>query len=215
MPELANVANSATQTVLRLGVFGGAFDPPHVMHLALVEAAIKQLELDQIRVVPTGKAWHKTRQLESVAHRLAMARLAFCDVPQVVVDDRETRRTGPSYTVDTLRELKTEFPLAQLFLIIGEDQALAFKSWHAWQEVAESAIIYVAGRACPSGVVAIISSKIGDNPVFEALQVAANAVSATEIRERAAKGENLAPLVGAGVARYIADHQLYQSLPSS
>ncbi len=211
MPEVAKVANSAAQAVRRLGVFGGAFDPPHVMHLALVEAAIHQLELDQILVVPTGQAWHKIRQLESVEHRLAMAKLAFCDVPKVVVDDRETRRTGPSYTVDTLRELKIEYPLAQLFLIIGEDQARAFRSWHEWQAVSESAIIYVAGRACPSGVVATISSKIGDNLHFQALQLPANAVSATEIRQLAAQREDLAALVGGRVARYIAQYHLYQT----
>jgi nicotinate-nucleotide adenylyltransferase len=215
MPDLVQPATSAAQPVLRLGVFGGAFDPPHLMHLALVQAAIDQLELDQIRVLPTGQAWHKTRQLESAEHRLAMARLAFGAVAKVVVDDREMRRTGPSYTVDTLRELKNEFPLAKLFLIIGEDQARAFKRWHAWQEVSQSAIIYVAGRACLSGVVAIISSKIGDNPEFESLQVTANAVSATEIRERAANGENLAPLAGQRVARYIAEHLLYQTLPTT
>ena len=86
--------STVQQQPIRLGVFGGAFDPPHRAHLALVHAALAQFGLDELRVLPTGQAWHKARPLSAAAHRVAMARLTFEHMPQVVVDDRETRREG-------------------------------------------------------------------------------------------------------------------------
>jgi nicotinate-nucleotide adenylyltransferase len=109
----------------RLGVFGGAFDPPHVAHVALAQAAVEQLRLDQLRIFPTGQAWHRSGPLTAPEHRLALAQLAFGELPRTVIDDRELRRPGPTYTIDTLRELKAEQPAAQLFLVMGEDQAVA------------------------------------------------------------------------------------------
>ena len=120
----------------RLGLFGGAFDPPHAAHAALAAVAIGQLGLDELRILPTGQAWHKARGLTPASHRVAMARLAFAGLPQAVLDEREIRREGPSYTVDTLREIAAETPGAALFLVIGADQALAFDRWRAPDEIA-------------------------------------------------------------------------------
>ena len=120
----------ATGPLWRIGVFGGAFDPPHIAHVALARAALAQLQLDQLRIVPTGQAWHKSRTLTPAVHRLEMASLAFAELDRVVVDPRETLRSGPSYTVDTLLELRTEYPQAQLFLLLGQDQAQVLGSWH-------------------------------------------------------------------------------------
>ena len=78
----------------RIGVFGGAFDPPHNAHIALARAAIEQFALGALHIVPTGQAWHKARALSASSHRLAMARLAFEDIPRIVVDERELQRTG-------------------------------------------------------------------------------------------------------------------------
>ena len=91
-----------TSPAPRIGIFGSAFDPPHNAHVALALAALAQLALDHLLVFPTGQAWHKTRPLSGAAHRLAMARLAFDGMERVSVDDRELRRTGPTYTFDTL-----------------------------------------------------------------------------------------------------------------
>ena len=113
----------------RLGMFGGAFDPPHMAHRVLAQAAVDQLRLDELRVFPTGQAWHKERTLTPAQHRLAMAQLAFEDLPKVVVDARELQRAGATYTIDTLRELSAEHPGAELFLVMGEDQAAAFTTW--------------------------------------------------------------------------------------
>jgi cytidyltransferase-like protein len=134
------------EALARVGMFGGAFDPPHRAHVALARAAIEQLKLDRLCVMPTGQAWHKDRTLTSAEHRLALTRLAFDGVPNVEVDDRELRRAGPTYSVDTLRELHDEHPVAQLYLLMGDDQAAGFTHWMAWQEIARMAVLCVAGR---------------------------------------------------------------------
>jgi nicotinate-nucleotide adenylyltransferase len=193
----------------RVGVFGGAFDPPHLAHVALARAAVLQLGLDQLRVLPTGQAWHKSRVLSDAAHRLAMAREAFGEVPRAVVDDRELRRSGPTYTVDTLRELRREIPDATLLLVIGADQAEALQGWHESAEILRLATIAVAARARPDP----------DAPPFDVTRLPAAAwtavelppmpVSATQIRSRVAAGQGIDQLVPGGVARYIARHHLY------
>ena len=198
-----------TTALRRLGVFGGAFDPPHLAHVALARVAIEQLELDALWVIPTGQAWHKTRTLSPVEHRLNMAKLAFSSDSKVFVDDRETRRAGPTYTIDTLNALKAEKPLADLFLVIGADQARSLTTWHRWQEVMQSATICVAGRdnsSLPDGEFAPSNALEGG---FLRLRMPLNPISATAIRARVANAEPIAALVGEPVARYIAQHHLY------
>jgi nicotinate-nucleotide adenylyltransferase len=197
----------------RIGVFGGAFDPPHNAHLALVRAALAQLRLDSLRVFPTGEAWHKARTLSPAEHRLAMARLAFGDCPGVVVDDRELRRPGPTYTIDTLTELQAEFPDAQLVLLLGGDQAQALMRWHRWADILRIAIISVAVRA---GSTAGATDPQARQPVsgpaggrFEYLTLPAMPHSATDIRTRVAAGLGIDHLVPVPVARYIDQHHLY------
>jgi nicotinate-nucleotide adenylyltransferase len=216
----------------RIGMMGGAFDPPHHTHVALAEAACAQLQLDELRIVPTGQAWHKARPLSTPEHRLAMTRLAFAGVAKAVVDDCEIRRDGPSYTIDTLLAIRndamsrvtagqagrTQTPgvAPNLFLIVGSDQAEALPGWHCYAEVLENATICVAVRAHPArenGQFDVLKST-GSGPFaaagrFVTLAMPASSLSATEIRARIARREDVAPLVGASVARYIADHHLY------
>jgi nicotinate-nucleotide adenylyltransferase len=204
--------------VQRLGVFGGAFDPPHRAHVALVEAAVAQLQLDAVRVLPTGQAWHKPRQLSDAAHRLAMTRLAFAHAPQVVVDEREILRTGPSYTVDTLHELQTEYPHAQLYLLLGDDQRRSLSSWHQIGEIERIAIICAAGRDM---AVRAWNEESGDAPtnptLSDTLQARIRTLdmplmphSATDIRVLAATEQALTGLVSPAVERYIHEHHLYR-----
>ena len=195
----------------RIAVFGGAFDPPHAAHLALVHAAVADLQLDELRVIPTGHAWHKARPLSPAQHRLAMARLAFSELPQVLVDARETERPGPSYTVDTLRELKAQWPDSEIFLLMGQDQARALPTWHAWQEILQIAIIYVADRGDWKGTKPRFSAPKLYESRFRRLHMPALPVSATEIRSRIAARQALGPLVLEPVARYIEHHHLYQT----
>lgn len=205
-------------TPVRLGVFGGAFDPPHRTHVALVEAALAQLRLDELRIFPTGDAWHKTRTLSPAADRLAMAELAFGSIPRVVVDPREVQRAGPTYTLDTLRELKREFPQAQPVLIMGSDQAAALPTWHGWQEILAIAIVSIAERlesARSDGSATRFDPRtlpgLPAGARFETLELPPMDTSATDIRARIARGEDIAALVPPAVARYIDQHHLYAS----
>lgn len=195
----------------RIGVFGGAFDPPHVAHVALAQAAIENLRLDVLFVIPTGEAYHKSRSLTPAVHRLEMAYLAFADLDCVVVDPRETLRTGPSYTVDTLLEMRTEYPDAQLFLILGEDQAQAWGSWHRFSEIPGLATICVAERADSTRARGIFNALTSEIPGLRLLEMPPMEVSATDIRLRLAHGQPAAPLVFDPVARYIAQHHLYRT----
>lgn len=195
----------------RIGVFGGAFDPPHIAHVALARTAIEQLRLDVLFVIPTGEAWHKSRSLTPAAHRLEMAHLAFADLDNAVVDPRETLRSGPSYTADTLLELRTEFPESQLFLVLGEDQAQALGSWHRINEIPEIATICVAERADFTGAESIFNALSFGIPGLRRLEMPPMEVSSTYIRLRLAHGQADAPLVFDPVARYIAQHHLYRT----
>ncbi len=206
----------------RVGMFGGAFDPPHRAHRALAETALDQLGLDVLHILPTGQAWHKSRVLSPARHRVAMCRLAFGDLPNVVLDEREIRREGPSYTADTLSELRQEYPGAELFLVLGADQLLAFKTWVRWQEVLELATLAVANRALHIGAHAPMDQTVetdlsGVGLPFEALRMPLKNISATDVRARvglpAPGASALDVLVPEAVARYISQHHLYQ--PSS
>jgi nicotinate-nucleotide adenylyltransferase len=188
---------------LRLGVYGGAFDPPHNAHLALARAAVAQLRLDELRIFPTGHAYHRGGSVSPPQHRLAMARLAFEGLAKTSVDDREMRRPGPTYTVDTLRELRAELGDPQLFLVIGEDQARAFTGWHEWQAIVAMATLCVAHRGSSSAQLAVPQASI-------TLELPPMPESATDIRARVGRGEAVASLVPPAVAGYIAAHHLYR-----
>ena len=201
-------------SMVRIGVFGGAFDPPHNAHVALAAAAMAQLDLKELRIFPTGQAWHKARALTSAEDRLAMTRLAFQGLPGAVIDTREVLRPGPTYTLETLRELHDDFPGVQWVLVMGEDQARALPSWNGWQGILSLAIVSVAHRAIQTGdAVRFDPSALPGLPAgarFETLELPAMDISATDIRERAALGEDLSALVPPAVARYIDQHLLYR-----
>lgn len=205
---------------LRIGMFGGAFDPPHTAHRALAEAALNQLGLDALHIMPTGQAWHKARPLTPAEHRVAMCQLAFGDLPRVRIDTRETTRQGPSYTADTLAELALQYPGAALYLVLGADQLLAFKSWVRWPGVLAHAQLAVANRALHIGADAALDQReemdlsAVDLP-FVRLSMPLTNISASAVRSRVAQPATqpmpMAPWVSAGVAGYISSHSLYQN----
>lgn len=200
-----------TLAVQRIGVYGGAFDPPHLAHHSLARSAAVQLKLDQLIVLPTGRAWHKPRELSSAEHRVAMARIAFADLPCVTVDARETLRTGASYTIDTLNDLLQELPHAELFLCMGADQFSAFDTWHRWQDIIQIATICIASRDS-SAYLKPPSAHM--NPALAAckmrnIDMPNMPVSATQIRQCVRQGLKIDHLVNPDVARYIAQYGLY------
>jgi nicotinate-nucleotide adenylyltransferase len=194
-------------TPQRIGILGGAFDPPHNAHVAMAEAAMAQYHLDALHIIPTGDAWHKTRNLSTGAARADMARLAFADVQGVVVNDMELQRQGPSYTIDTLQSLELQYPGAQFFIFVGEDQGKALGTWREIEQIARRAIICVAEREMPGTPDSVVPSH--DIPT-QALKLPQLPHSATQVRARVAHGQPIDALVPKTVALYIYRHHLYQ-----
>ena len=141
-----------------------------------------------------------------------MVELAFAKVPRVIVDRREILRSGPTYTVDTLRDLKTHWPQAELYLVIGEDQAHALPSWREWQEIIRLAIICVAERENTTGSKPGFVAPVALESRFRKLYLPAMPISATDIRAQISAQECVVPLVFEAVARYIDQHHLYQTI---
>lgn len=204
----------------RVGMFGGAFDPPHTAHRVLAQAALEQLRLDALCVMPTGQAWHKARTLSPAHHRIAMCERAFGDLPRVRIDLRETGRQGPSYTADTLQELRAEHPQARLYLVLGADQLLAFRSWVRWEEVLALATLAVANRPTNIGAQALrgdapLADLSGVDLPFVPLRMPPQHISATALRARLASEPAETPsldlLVPDAVASYISQNHLYQT----
>ena len=119
----------------RVGLFGGSFDPVHNAHVALARLALEQLQLDEVRWIPVGQPWQKSRQLSDGADREAMVRLAIAGEPRFVVDRIELRRRGVSYTLDTVRELAAAEPGTEWVLILGQDQYASLHTWRDWREL--------------------------------------------------------------------------------
>jgi nicotinate-nucleotide adenylyltransferase len=165
--------------------------------------------LDELLILPTGQAWHKSRSLTAAEHRLAMARAAFADLPQARIDDRETRRSGATYTIDTLQQLQAENPQAQLFLLMGQDQLQFFAQWHRYEEILKSAILLVALRA--DSIRASAQKGLKNQVTIPSLpiQMPASPISATQIRQLAQQQQAIDHLVKPAVARYIERHSLY------
>ncbi len=190
-------------------MFGGAFDPPHVAHVTLARAAVEQLKLDELRIFPTGKAWHKSNDLTPADHRLALAQIAFAGLPNTLVDDRELRRPGPTYTIDTLRELAAEYREAELFIVMGQDQAVQFQRWKEWETIASMAVICVAAREHTTPSASSDTAGLPKNARVCVIELPNMPESATEVRAMVAHGEGIAHMVPPGVARYIDTHHLY------
>ncbi|WP_408595188.1 nicotinate (nicotinamide) nucleotide adenylyltransferase [Limnohabitans sp.] len=198
----------------RIGLYGGAFDPPHLAHVALARSALVQFQLEQLRVIPTGSAWHKNRPLTAAHHRLAMAHLAFDDIHSVRVDPREMKRDGPTYTIDTLSDLKVEYPNAVFFLFVGQDQAQAFTTWHRWEAILDIATLVVAQRPGVGSVDSVLDTARWHNggpAKVQSLDMSAMDVSATDIRSRIAQADLEPTSLPALVLRYIKQHRLYQT----
>ncbi len=193
----------------RIGLLGGSFDPPHRAHLALGRAAREQLGLDELRWLPAGAPWQKSaRKLAPAAHRLAMLGLLVDGEPGNVVDARELRRDGPTFTIETVRELQAERPGAQWFLVIGQDQYWRFDSWRDWPELLQRLTLAVAGRA---GEAPLAGPALAAAPHrFCTLAMPRLDISASDIRQRLAGGQDVAALVGDRVAGYIDQNSLYQ-----
>jgi len=122
-----------------VGICGGTFDPVHYGHLRAAVEAMEKLQLDDFRLLPAGAPAHRSNIFASAEHRLAMLELALRDYPDLVVDDREIRRSGLSFMVDTLSEIRAEKGDAPLILMIGQDAVNSLDQWHEWRSLFELA----------------------------------------------------------------------------
>jgi nicotinate-nucleotide adenylyltransferase len=193
--------------VKRFGLFGGTFDPPHNAHVALARAAMGEFQLDALHWIPAGQPWQKTRTITSAAHREAMVRAAIEGEPRFVLDRIELEREGPSYTLDTVRALRSQQPDAQLFLIIGADQYAGLHTWQHWQELLGLVTLAVANRP---GLMPPVNAEVLRTP-HRVVPLPMQDISATDIRSRVARGLPIDSLVPPAVARYINSQALYRN----
>jgi nicotinate-nucleotide adenylyltransferase len=209
----------------RVGLLGGTFDPIHLGHLAAARAAQQALDLQSVRFIPSARPPHRPDSPRaSEYHRLEMIRRAICDTAGWEVSDLEFRRSGPSFTIDTLDRLRAEgLSSLQIFFITGSDAFAEIATWHRYPDVLDAAHFVVITRpgfsleALTSKLPALADRMIGPEriAVFATPRIVLIAtetpdVSSTEIRRRAAAGESLHDLVPPAVAAYIAQHHLYR-----
>ncbi len=195
-------------------LLGGTFDPPHIAHLVLAECARHQLGAERVVFLPAGDPWRKTTRVpgpQSLAlsppavtpahHRLAMVRLAVADNPHFAVDDREVRREGPTYTVDTLEELHAEGH-TNLVLILGSDALNDLPNWKSPDRIRELAQLAIALKH---------GARLGSkHQALSTIEMPDLRISSTAIRARVAAGLPIRYLVPATVEAHIAAHRLYR-----
>ncbi|NHZ78799.1 nicotinate-nucleotide adenylyltransferase [Massilia sp. CCM 8695] len=213
---------------LCVALLGGSFDPVHNGHVALATLFATLLEPDQLRILPAGSPWQKSRLQASDAERVAMLRLAFGGAARpVALDLQEIERGTPTYTIDTLRSVRAELgPQASIVFLMGSDQLQQLDSWREWRALFELAHIGVAARpgfsmadaALPAAVAEELTLRRGslaqlrNTPsgrayLAETLDVD---ISATQIRAALQRGEKANTLISPVVLDYIQQHNLYE-----
>ncbi len=212
-----------------IAILGGTFDPVHYGHLHFADDVRRALGLAEVRLVPAADPPHRDRPTASAADRLAMLDLAVAEFPGLVVDDRELRRAGKSYTVLTLQELRGEFPGSPILVLLGADAFRGLPSWHRWHELFNLAHFVVVERpgvnleaGLPAPLLAIWRDRrVGDPGILISRPagaifvqpIAPVDVSATLIRDRVASEGNAGTkwrgLLPPAVLAYIERHHLY------
>ncbi len=201
----------------RVGLMGGTFDPIHNAHLSLADCALNSLQLDEIWFLPAAVPYLDKHAVTSFADRLRMTQLAVSARKDFRVSDIEGRRTGNTYTADTLRILKAHFPNTEFHFILGADQLFSLESWHEIDVIFQLAVLTAAEReqnglsGHQSFLDRIQYLKTRYNARIEMLSFPEMDISSTEIRRRAAAGEELRGLVPEAVRDYILKNKLYQT----
>lgn len=190
--------------MMRIGLLGGTFDPPHLGHLVAAETARDVLGLDEVRWLVAGRPWMKGGET-AAHHRIAMVEAAVADHAAMSVDDREARRDGPTYTADTLAELRHEAPDVAWTFLLGADAAASLPAWHRVDDalpLADWAVVARPGVGWPTHA---LSDRL------QRVEMPLIGVSSTDLRARAADGRSLRYLVPDPVRDHIHRHRLYRS----
>jgi nicotinate-nucleotide adenylyltransferase len=189
----------------RIGVMGGTFDPIHHGHLVAASEVAQWFELDEVVFVPTGEPWQKEEVSQS-EHRYLMTVIATASNPRFTVSRVDIDRSGPTYTIDTLRDLKAQRPDAELYFITGADAIAQILSWRDHDELWDLAHFVAVSR--PGHVLSTDGLPSED---VSQLEIPALAISSTDCRDRVGRGHPVWYLVPDGVVQYIAKHHLYRS----
>jgi nicotinate-nucleotide adenylyltransferase len=188
----------------RIGVLGGTFDPPQNGHIAVAQAVFDLLHLDHVLFVPAGDPWQKNEEA-SPQQRVDMVNLAIAGHENFSLSTVDVDRPGPTYTVDTLRDLTRTYPSSELFFILGDEAFEGISSWKDYEELASLATFVVVSR---HGTQPEVPAKL--SPSVNLLEITALPISSTLCRERIEKGLSLEGLVPDTVAEYVEEHQLYR-----
>jgi nicotinate-nucleotide adenylyltransferase len=196
----------------RIGIIGGTFDPIHIGHLVIAEEALTELQLEKVIFIPAGNPPHKPNEpITDAAYRLAMTKLAISGNPAFEVSTIEMERKGPSYTVDTIEELRATFGEdVDLFFIMGVDSVLEIPTWHQPGRILSMCIVAAATRpGCnESKARQVLPVDFLDRIVF--LRTPGVDISSTELRNRIALGKSIRYLVPHSVEDYIHNNKLYK-----
>ncbi|MCA9131567.1 MAG: nicotinate (nicotinamide) nucleotide adenylyltransferase [Planctomycetales bacterium] len=199
----------------RVGIFGGTFDPLHVGHLLLAEQAWEALDLREVRFIPAALAPHKQHlQAAEAKHRWEMLQLALGGNPHFIADDRELRRGGTSYTIETLQELERDLPQADLVLLLGADSLAELHTWRSPEEICQRAFVAILARGGqpPPDLQQLARYLPADQlPDLEShrLPMPQIEISSSDIRQRIAAGKSVRYQLHPAVAAYIETHKLY------
>jgi nicotinate-nucleotide adenylyltransferase len=195
---------------MRLGVFGGTFDPIHVGHLVAAVNARHTLHLDRVLFVVANEPWQKVgdRPVSPAADRLALVDAALGDVDGLEASRLEIDRGGPSYTIDTIDELRRAEPAAELFLIVGADVVAGLATWERLDDVRREVTMVVVNRP---GSTPVLPGSTGPLAGWQAIaiEIPALEISSTDLRERAATGRPLDYLIPEGAVRMIKERGMY------
>lgn len=203
---------------MKLGILGGTFDPPHNGHLQIAAMAQRALQLGQIVFIPAKQPPHKLNMLVSpLQTRVAMLERALRGHPAFEISMLEVQREGPSYTVDTLRELRRERGTgAELVFIMGEDSLVNFPTWHQPEEIVKLCTLAVLQRPGYDVDMDKLETEVkGVKASVIMIPAPEIPISASEIRQRVRRGESIRELVPPAVADYIRQHRLYMEEPIS
>nr|GKH17708.1 putative nicotinate-nucleotide adenylyltransferase [Corynebacterium striatum] len=191
---------------------GGTFDPIHNGHLVAASEVAYRFQLDQVVFVPTGQPWQKAgRDVTAAEHRYLMTMVATASNPRFTVSRVDIDREGPTYTIDTLRDLRELFPDAELYFITGADSLASIMSWRDWEVMLEMANF--VGVTRPGYELSKDMLPLESQTGIELIEIPAMAISSTDCRERAREGEPVWYLVPDGVVQYIAKNNLYGPNP--
>lgn len=206
---------------------GGMFDPVHLGHLQMAENARSLCGLDQVRLVPCGNPVHRPPALVTAEHRIHMLELVVENHPWLRVDTRECLSAAPSYTWNTLTELRNENPEAVLYLLMGLDAFLALHTWYQWKELFDLAHLVVAGRPGYTFAAQVLEPQLRTEAAARLTTSCADLaadnsgrvllvtlptppISSTRVRQLLREGEDTANLLPPAVAEFIGNHGLYQ-----